>query len=173
MKKQDCFLLGKIFKLHGYKGEVNIYNNDNIHLNFSDIEFLYIQEDNNELIPYFIEKIRKKKKHVLLVKLEDVNSENEAFKILKREVYIPNKFLSEALKINTDKLILGFDVVDNILGKIGVVNFINDKISQKLIIVKNKEKEFFIPYHENFVLNIDLTKKILEVSIPQELIDIN
>ena len=173
MKKQDCFLLGKIFKMHGYKGEVNIYNNDNIHLNLSDIEFLFIKEENNELIPYFIEKIRTKKKHVLLVKLEDVNSENEALKILKREVYLPNKFLPEMGNINPNKLIVGFDVIDNTLGKIGLVDYINDKTPQKLIIVKNKEKNFFIPYHDNFILNIDLTKKILEVNIPQELIDIN
>ena len=62
MTEQDCFFFGTIFKLHGYKGDVNIYNDNNISLNFADIEFFYIK-DNNELIPYFSENIRNKKKN--------------------------------------------------------------------------------------------------------------
>ena len=172
MEKQDCFLLGTIFKLHGYKGDVNIYNDNDIPLVFTDIEFFYI-EDNNELIPYFAESVRPKKKQVLLVKLEDVDSEEQALKILKQKVYLPNKFLPEMGNINPDKLIVGFEVIDNKLGKIGKVDFVNDKTSQKLIIVKDGEKEFFIPFHDNFVININIKQKILEVNIPQELIDIN
>ena len=172
MKKQDCFLLGTIFKLHGYKGDVNIYNDNDIPLVFTDIDFFYIEE-NNELIPYFAESVRPKKKQVLLVKLEDVDSEEQALKILKQKVYLPNKFLPKLESTNSDKIIIGFDVIDNTLGEIGRVHFVNDKKIQKLIIVKDGEKEFFIPFHDNFVLNIDLTKKILEVNIPQELIDIN
>ena len=172
MEKQDCFLLGTIFKLHGYKGDVNIYNDNDIPLVYTDIEFFYI-EDNNELIPYFAESVRPKKKQVLLVKLEDVDSEEQALKILKQKVYLPNKFLPEIENVNPDKLIVGFDVIDNTLGKIGIVNSVNDKTSQKLIVVKDGKKEFLIPFHDNFVININLKKKILEVNIPQELIDIN
>ena len=92
MKKQDCFLFGTIFKLHGYKGDINIYNDNNITLVYTDIDFFYIEE-NNELIPYFTESIRPKMKKILLVKFEDVDSEEQAVKILKRKVYLPNKFL--------------------------------------------------------------------------------
>ena len=130
MEKQNCFLLGTIFKLHGYKGDVNIYNDNDIPLVYTDIDFFYIEE-NNELIPYFAESIRPKKKQVLLVKLEDVDSEEQALKILKQKVYLPNKFLPELENINPDKLIVGFDVIDNTLGKIGRVHFVNDKKNTK------------------------------------------
>ena len=53
------------------------------------------------------------------------------------------------------------------------MDLVNDKTSQKLIVVKDGKKEFFIPFHDNFVININLKNKILEVNIPQELIDIN
>jgi 16S rRNA processing protein RimM len=172
MKKQDCFLLGTIFKLHGYKGDVNIYNDNDIPLIFTNIDFFFV-EINNELIPYFADSVRPKKKKILLVKFEDVNSEEQALKILKRKVYLPNKFLPKLENINPDKIIVGFDVTDKTLGKVGVVDFVNDKTPQKLIIVKDGEKEFFIPFHENFVLNIDLENKILDVDIPEELMNIN
>ena len=172
MEKQDCFLLGTIFKLHGYKGDVNIYNDNDIPLVYTDIDFFYI-EDHNELIPYFTESIRPKKKQVLLVKLEDVNSEEQALKILKRKVYIPNKFLPEIENIYPDYLFFGWVSTNSLKALSGIVNFVNDKTSQKLIVVRNGKKEFFIPFHDNFVININLKKKILEVNIPQELIEIN
>lgn len=172
MKKQDCFLFGTIFKLHGYKGGVNIYNDNDIPLILNDIEFFYIEE-NNELIPYFSVSVRLKKKNVLLVQFEDVDSEKEALKILKKKVYLPNSFLPEGELLNQNKIIIGFNVLDKSLGNIGKVEFINDSTAQTLIIVKNGEKEFFIPFHDQFVVNIDVAKKILEVNIPQELIDIN
>jgi len=172
MKKQDCFLFGTIFKLHGYKGDVNIYNNNEIPIVLNDIKFFYIQE-NNELIPYFPVSVRLKKKNVLLVKFEDVDSEREALKILKKKVYLPNYFLTEGELLNQNKIIIGFNVLDKSLGNIGKVEFINDSTKQNLIIVKNSEKEFFIPFHDQFIVNIDVANKILEVNIPQELIDIN
>ena len=172
MKKQDCFLFGTIFKLHGYKGGVNIYNDNDIPLILNDIEFFYIEE-NNELIPYFSVSVRLKKKNVLLVQFEDVDSEKEALKILKKKVYLPNSFLPEGELLNQNKIIIGFNVLDKSLGNIGKVEFINDSTAQTLIIVKNGEKEFFIPFHDQFVVNIDMAKKNLEVNIPQELIDIN
>lgn len=172
MKKQDCFLLGTIFKLHGYKGDVNIYNDNDIPLIFTNIDFLFV-EINNELIPYFTYRVRPKKKKILLVKFEDVDSEDQALKILNRKVYLPNKFLPKLEDVNQDKIIVGFDVTDKTLGRVGMVDFVNDKTPQKLIIVKDGEKEFFIPFHENFVINIDLKNRILYVNIPEELMNIN
>ena len=172
MEKQDCFLLGTIFKLHGYKGDVNIYNDNDIPLVYTDIEFLYI-EDNNELIPYFAESVRPKKKQVLLVKLEYVDSEEQALEILKQKVYLPNKFLPEMGNVNPHKLIVGFEVIDNKLGKIGKVDFVNDKTAQKLIIVKDGSKELFIPFHEHFIKEIDTKNHKIIVEIPEELMNLN
>ena len=171
MKKQNCFLLGTIFKLHGYKGDVNIYNDNDIPLILSEVDFFFIEE-NNELIPYFAENKRNKKKNVLLVKFEDIDSEEDALKILKKKVYLPKSILNEE-DLDNNKIIIGFDVIDKRLGNIGRVKFVNESTSQSLIIVKGGEKEFFIPFHNQFVLNIILGKKIILVDIPKELININ
>ena len=172
MKKQDCFLLGTIFKLHGYKGNINIYNDNNIPLIFKEIDFFYIEED-KELIPYFTENIRLKSKQVLLVKLEDIDSEEQALKILKQKVYLPNKFLPKLKNINLDKLIVGFNVIDNTVGEIGIVDFVNNKTAQKLIIITNKSKKILIPFHEHFIKKIDTKNQKILVDIPEELLNIN
>jgi len=173
MEKQDCFLLGTIFKLHGYKGDVNIYNDNDIPLVFTDIEFFYIEE-NNELIPYFAESVRPKKKQVLLVKLEDVNSEEEAKRILKRKVFLPKELLPE-IDTNdiSEKQLIGFLVVDIKMGELGKIAFINSQTAQQLIYVSKNGKEFCFPWHEKFVRNIDAEKGIMEVEIPQEFLNLN
>ena len=176
MEKQNCFylVLGTIFKLHGYKGEVNIYIESDIDINPTKIDFLYIEE-NTELIPFYLESIRNKKKNILLVKFEDIDSEKEAKKIIKSKVYIKREDILEAKekKINQNELIIGFDVIDKKLGNIGNVKFVNTSTSQDLIIVSKESKEFFIPFHENFIVNINTEKKYIEVSVTKELLDIN
>ena len=172
MKKQDCFLLGTIFKLHGYKGDVNIYNDNDIKLILSKISFFLIEE-NNILIPYFTENIRVKKKKILLVKFEDINSESEALKILNKKVYLPNTLYQKIQNLNQNQIVVGFNVIDKSLGNIGIVEFVSDSKLQSLILVKNEEKEFHIPFHEKFIKKIDVDNKILKVKIPEELININ
>ncbi len=61
MQKKDCFLVGTIFKLHGYKGDVNIYNDDDILFDFNAIKYLLI-ELNKSLVPFFIRKACHKKR---------------------------------------------------------------------------------------------------------------
>ena len=172
MKKQNCFFLGTIFKLHGYKGDVNIYNDNDIKLILSKISFFLIEE-NNELVPYFTENIRIKKKKILLVKFEDINSESAALKILNKKVYLPNTLYPKIQNLNQNQIIVGFNVMDKSLGNIGKVEFISDSKLQSLILVKNEDKEFYIPFHEKFIKEIDVNNKIIKVKIPNELININ
>ena len=98
MQKKDCFLVGTVFKLHGYKGDVNIYNEVDIPFDFNALDYFLI-EQNNELIPFFIDRARPTKPNVVLVKFEDVNSEEEAKEILKRKVFLPKEFLPEIVEL--------------------------------------------------------------------------
>ena len=173
MQKKDCFLVGTIFKLHGYKGDVKIYNEDDIPFNFSTIDYFLI-ELNNELVPFFKEKARSTKPHNILVKFEDINNEEEAKKILKRKVYLQKSFLPKANKEKASKKqLIGYLVVDTILGKLGTITYINSKTTQELIYVKKYGREFCFPWHNKFVKKIDAKKRELTVTIPEKLVNLN
>ena len=173
MQKKDCFLFGTVFKLHGYKGNVNIYNDDDIPFDFSKLDYFLI-EQKNELIPYFIDRARPTKKNVILVNFEDVNSEKEALKILKRKVYLPKEKLPETDENETtQKKIIGYTVLDINFGKLGEITYINSQTSQQLIYVKQDGVEFCFPMHEQFVKAIDPKKGVMEVEIPEELLNLN
>ena len=173
MRKEDCFLVGTVFKLHGYQGDVTIYNNNDILLNFNTINYFWI-EQNNSLVPFFITKARYKKPNVILAKFENLNSEKEALKILKKNVYLPRKLLSKhnSKKIS-EKNLVGFKVLDTTLGELGKINYINSQTPQHLIYVTKDENEFCFPMHKEFILNINYEKEIMEVNIPEDLIHLN
>ena len=173
MQKKDCFLFGTVFKLHGYKGEVNIYNDDDIAFDFSTLEYFLI-ELNNELVPFFIEKARPTKPNVVLVKFEDVDSEAAAKKIHKRKVYLPKDWIPETdEKEITEKKLIGYSVIDIKLGNLGEITYINSQTAQQLIYVSKDGKEFCFPMHEQFVKEVDAKERTMEVEIPEEFLNLN
>ena len=173
MQKKDCFLFGTVFKLHGYKGDVNIYNDDDIPFDFTTLEYFLI-ELNNELVPFFIEKARPTKPNVVLVKFEDVDSEEEANKIHKRKVYLPKDWIPETDENKiTEKKLIGYSVIDINLGNLGEITYINSQTAQQLIYVSKDGKEFCFPMHEQFIINVNTEKGIMEVEIPEELVNLN
>ena len=172
MQKKDCFLVGSVFKLHGYKGDVNIYNENGIVFKLNTIQYFLI-EKNNTLIPFFIQKIRYKKANIILTKFDNINSEEEALDILQHKIYLPNKFLPKINKNTTENEVLGFKVIDELLGELGEISYINKQTTQKLIYVRTNENEFCFPMHKNFIINVNTKKKIMEVNIPKDLIYLN
>ena len=59
MNKQDCFYLGKIAKLHGYKGEVSLFLDVTNPEDYSRLDALFIEMD-GVLVPFFIETLKMK-----------------------------------------------------------------------------------------------------------------
>ena len=174
MQKKNCFLIGTVSKLHGYKGDVNIYNKHDIAFDFKNVNYLFI-EQNNTLVPFFITKIKHTQKNIILVKFEDINSEIDALKILKRKVYISDKFVTKKNKkeiSETDEL-LGLKIIDNNLGDLGEICFVNTQTSQKLIYVSKNGKEFCFPMHKHFIIEINIIKGIMQVEIPEDLVNLN
>ncbi len=172
MHKNKSLIIGTVSKLHGYKGKVKIFTLKKINFDFNVISYLLIKT-NNDLIPYIIEYAKAIRENMLLVKFDEVNNEEDAKKILKKDVYISTKFVDEKEIVQKSDL-NGYEVVDKYFGKLGLVSYINDQTSQKLIFVKNKlNKEFCFPMHENFIKKFNHEDKTIDVIIPKELINLN
>ena len=173
MQKKDCFLLGTVFKLHGYKGGVNIYNDKNILLDFNTLKYFLIEQE-SILVPFFIIKARATKSNIILTNFEDIDSEKKALQILNRKVYLPINLLPETHKEAACKdEIIGFKVLDANIGMLGQVSYIDSQTPQKLIYVRQDGKEFCFPMHGNFITDIGIKSQTIKVRIPEELINLN
>lgn len=151
----NYILIGKIVNTHGIKGELRIisdfpYKNRVFKNNFN----IYIGKDKiNEVINTY-----RHHKIFDMITLKNYNNINEVLKYKGSLVYI-NRL---DLKLNDNEYLecdlLDFNIIinNNIIGKLS--SFENHN-NNKIIIVKNKEKEILLPYNNNLIENINLDKK--------------
>ena len=172
MEKKDCFFIGSIFKLHGYKGKIVLFNQNSVSLNFDKLKYLLIEKD-DILIPFFLNKISSYKSDNFLVEFEDINSENQAKELLKCKVYTSKNLIYQSEETSLEKQILGFKIIDKEFGELGNIQIIDNQSSQALVFVKNNNKEFCFPLNNQFIDSIEIEQKVVYTKIPKEIIDLN
>ena len=172
MNKADCFYLGHISKLHGFKGEVSLFLDVTNPEDYKSIDSIFIDIDNS-LTPFFVETIRIKNKGFASIKLKDVDDEFNARSLLRKEVYLSIKFLPKLDGVNFyDHEVIGFNVFDEREGHIGELKSVIDlKLNPLLQVVQNK-KEILIPLIKGSVRKIDRVNKELYIKAPDGLIDL-
>ena len=171
MNKHNCFLLGSIAKNHGYNGNVKVKIYKDIEFDIKKIDYLFIEEESS-LIPYLVEDIKKNKQN-LIIKFEGIDTEEDSISIRNKKLYIEKKNSTSVLT-KSDNDLTGFNVFDKKFGEIGVVKFIQENLMQRIIHVNNKnDKEILIPFHNNFITEIDTKNKILYINVNEDLIFLN
>lgn len=172
MNKNECFQLGKLTKTHGLNGEFIIWLDVDFPEDYSDLQSIFFLI-NDELIPFFIEKllIRGKKS---IVKFEGINSIEETVPYVNTDLYLPLKDLP---KLEEDQFyyheIIGFKLINESDKKeIGKVNAVYEGSGQDLIATKVEEKEVLIPIVDEIIGKVDKNKEIIEVNLPDGLLDI-
>ena len=151
MNKKDCFHLGKIAKLHGFKGEVSLLLDVTNPSDYSSLDAIFI-DINNHLTPFFIDSIKLKNNGFAAVKFEGVNDEDSARAILRKEVYLPAQILPKLEGIRFyDHEVEGFTVIDEEKGAIGTLEQVIDLKVNPLLQVMKDGKEILIPLLDGLV----------------------
>ena len=129
MLEKDCFLIGKILKPYGvqrfYKNSQRKYPLD---LDIQKIDFFLIDQ-NKILVPFFIESLKEINSNTLLLKFEKLDTKEQLEKILKKDVYVPLKWIIKSKNNQTN--ILDFIVFDHEKGVLGKVDYIDTQNSTK------------------------------------------
>jgi 16S rRNA processing protein RimM len=172
MRKKDCFYLGKIAKKFSFKGEVLVYLDTDEPEMYEDLESMFV-EINGHLVPFFIENASLHKNKFLRTQFEDVDSEDEADKIIGYEVYLPLTMLPE---LEGDKFyfheIIGFEVQDQRLGFIGNITGVNDSNVQALFEIEYKDTQILVPMIDEFIVKLDRENKTIHLNTPEGLVDL-
>jgi 16S rRNA processing protein RimM len=171
MRKDDCFYLGKIAKKFSFKGEVLIYLDTDEPELYENMESVFV-EFNKNLVPFFIENSSLHKNDFLRVQFEDVDSEEEADKLIGCEIYLPLNMLP---KLEGNKFyfheVIGFEIEDQRLGVFGKIVSINDTSAQPLFEVVNGSVEILVPMIDQFLVKIDRENKKVIMDLPEGLVE--
>ena len=172
MQKEDCFYLGKIVKKYSFKGELLVKLDTDDPGIYTKMESVFIDKNKN-LIPFFIERSSLHKSTLLRVKFEDIDSEEDANKLLKSELYLPLEFLPQ---LTGNKFyyheIFGFEAEDLSFGLIGIIKGVNDNTNQAILEIDRNGSEILIPLIDDFIKSVDRELKKIILEVPEGLIDI-
>lgn len=172
MQKSECFSLGKITKTHALKGEVIIFFDVDAPEYYDDLEAVFL-EIKGQLVPYIIEELQMKGRKSI-VKFEDINSIEQAEGIVNAPVWLPLTALPE-LKGNQFYYhdVIGYTIHDITSGtQIGKLKAIYESTGQDLFAIDVDEKEVLVPIVDEFIHKIDRENQIIEVKLPEGLLDV-
>lgn len=171
MNKKSFFCIGFVSKKIGFRGKISVKISTGNPKNYLEIDFIYINID-NQLIPYKVNSSITKKNIFLEIKLEDIDNETEVNSLLKKEVFIKKNKYQKGDEFHNHELI-NYRVF-NLNKNIGLIKELIHQKSQKLIVVNDEKKqEILIPFVEEFIKEIDSENKILKLKLPAGLLDLN
>ena len=171
MRKEDCFYLGKIAKKFSFKGEVLAYLDTDEPELYQELESVFV-EINNNLVPFFIENSSLHKNDFLRIRFEDMESEDDADRIMGCAIYLPIKMLP---KLTGNKFyyheVIGFEIEDKRIGVFGKIVSINDSTAQPLFEVLNGDIKILVPMIDHFLVKIDRDNKKVVMDLPEGLVE--
>jgi 16S rRNA processing protein RimM len=172
MKKETSVRIGHIDKTHGTNGAVliTIAGVDAYELQNMKTVFLEISQG---LVPFFF-KTMKVANNALIAEFEDYNTHEKAKQLLGLDVYLSNEQMPQTADDGFyAHEIKGYQIRDVNHGLIGIANNILDYSSNILIQAFDGDKEILIPFNDSYVVNINKRRKIIEVNLPDGLLDLN
>lgn len=168
---EDNFYIGRIVKIHGFKGEVVLRLDTDIPEAYEQMESLFLQRA-EAMIPFFIQR-SSLSGQFLRMKLEGVDTEEEARRLVRSEAYLPIECLPE---LEEDQFyyheIIGYRVVDKTAGEIGSVKRVNDAPVQPLFEIDSHGKEILVPVVDDFIEKLDKKDRTLYLNLPDGLLNL-
>jgi 16S rRNA processing protein RimM len=173
MTKEDCFFLGHVAKLQGYKGEISIHLDVDNPEKYKNLESVFV-EINNLLTPFFVSKIELRQKNFAHVKFDGVDTDEKARKLLGKELFLPAVLLeaSEEDEFYIHEL-TDYLVIDETFGVVGKIIQIIEMELNPLMEISNERGEVLIPLQKEIIKKIDKEKMELHITTPEGLIEIN
>ena len=172
IRRDDVYKIGKLGKPHGVKGEITFAITDDV-FDRVDADYLVLDID-GILVPFYMEEYRFKNDENVLVKFEDIDTQEKARLYTGCDVYFP-RHLSDSGEENMSWAeIIGFNLVDAHTGKVvGSIEHVDDTTINLLFEVTTPDgKDVLIPASSDLIEQVDAEAKTIKVALPEGLLDL-
>ena len=165
--------IGKFAKPHGINGEISAIiqaSADELH-RFSCV----ICSIDGIYVPFFITGIRTKSHETVLLTIDGINNEKEASLIVNKEIYVLRDEYEQIFG-NEDELpvdfFMNFKAIIN-TAYTGIIIDIDNSTENVLFVIKMDDgTDKLIPAVDDFVISMDMENKVIELSVPDALMDL-
>jgi 16S rRNA processing protein RimM len=165
------FKIGKLAATFGVEGQLILEHNLGKKTSLKGLENIFIEENKDSFLPYFISSTKIKSGTEIYISLEGLKSKEAAKFLVKKEVWLHEndfkKFAAGAAPIS----LLGFMIVDK-EQEIGEILEVIEQPHQILCTISIDGKEALIPIHEKSLEKIDKKNRKVYVDLPNGLLEI-
>ncbi|MDD3727193.1 MAG: ribosome maturation factor RimM [Dysgonamonadaceae bacterium] len=175
IQKKNIYEIGKILKPYGVGGELTVlYNKPE----FADIASdFYFFELEGTYIPFFVEELSFNSDITARIKFEEIDTIEQASSYNNILLFLPNDLVNIKEVNNEDELsstwdqFIGFTVIDEDSTLLGTIKEVDSTTINVLFIVIKESKEFLIPATNDFIVKVDSEEKVLQLRLPEGLLD--
>lgn len=168
--KKNLSHIGLVNKTSGFKGGLSCIVEIAHPERLLKQKFLFVIIDGLP-VPFFIEEMEIRGDE-MIIKFEDVNSQEDAKKLLRKQLF------SEKLRISKKEDVLswndlkGYQVIDDTEGNIGSIEEVLEYPMQMIAKCNMNGKEILFPLNDDIVTGISEDEKIVFVDLPGGLLSL-
>ena len=172
INREDLVKIGNFNKPHGIQGELS-FSFTNEAFDEAENPFLICELD-GIFVPFRLEEYRFTSGSAALVKLKTIDSENNARRLAHHDVYFPKNQIrvSNEDEIHSLNYFIGFNLMDEKAGEVGIITAIDDSTLNVLFIIEKNGEEILVPAVEELITHIDKVEKKIYVKLPEGLLAI-
>ena len=163
--------IGKIVSGFGLKGEMIVLHHLGKKITVSKINVIFLEQKKDELLPYFVERIRNKGDDELYLKLEGIDSKEAVAKFIRREVWLKEEEIQIHIQKNNPIGWVGYRVMDQ--GRdLGPILEVIEQPHQVLCRLEMEAKEVLIPINEKTLNKVDHKNRSVLLTLPDGLLEV-
>ena len=167
----EYFNIGRFVSTHGVKGELLLQHSLGKKSSLKGLKAIFLEQNKNELVPWFVESTKIRSEDATLVKLEGVDTREAATRFLQQTAWITDEDNTKFSARRSPRSLLGYLLVDN--GKeLGDIKEVIEQPQQVLCRLDISGKEVLVPLHEASLRKIDHKNRRVNVELPEGLLDI-
>ncbi|MBD3223503.1 MAG: 16S rRNA processing protein RimM [Caldithrix sp.] len=165
------YIIGKVIKPHGIHGELKVNIITSYPEHFQELEQVFVKEE-SKWQAYSIDEVKRSDRFVLL-KLDDIDSLEEAENFRNHFIYIPENELKTPEK---DEYfihdLIDMDVYDENSGYIGKIKEVMQYTSNDVYVIKTPDEvDKLVPAVKDIVRRIDIKQKRMTIRVIEGLLD--
>ena len=172
MAYNSDILLGRITKVSGYEGTVNVRVEKIFFENIPFMESVFLEIE-GKLVPFFVSELEYSGADILKLTFEGYESVDKIDEFTGCRIFLTTDIL-DSDKTDDIKDLVGYKVKVQDKRFLGLIKEVIPNSGQWLLsVLSEQDKEILIPFNDHFILGIDKKKKILTMDIPEGLTEIN
>jgi len=163
--------IGKLVAVHGLTGELLLKHELGKRSGLKGLEAIFIEEKKSSFIPWFIQSVRIKNEAEVYLKLEGVDSREQAMKIAHKDAWVPESDFRKLAAKSAPGNLLDYVIIHE-KKPLGPVLELIEQPHQLICRLAIDGKEVLIPLNESTLRKIDHARKEVVVELPEGLLDI-